>query len=184
MPHTDPLLAALDALDLAVVEWLPDGTFQPFAPPPPWFKGTTQWSALPFLEHVVPAARRFWHDRTGGALTFGPFTLEWGDEELLVRVRALRLDDRLVLAVDRIAGEFDPRPMLRTAREYALEHEQLQQKAREVHAPVAALASAIDDLRQADLLPAQAAIVDRLAEVAARLQETAAALPAPFKRRR
>lgn len=184
MPHTDPLSAALDALDLAVVEWLPDGTFQPFAPPPPWFRGMTQWSALPFLEHVVPAARRFWHDRTGGALTFGPFTLQWGDEELLVRVRALRLDDRPVLAVDRITGEFDPRPMLRTAREHALAHEQLQQQARGIHAPVAALTSAVDELRQAGVPAALAATVDRLADAAAQLRDIAHTLPAPFKRRR
>src|SRR5262245_28783917 len=104
----DPvLLNALDALDLAVLEVLPGRKLQPFAPPPSWFKGIVHFSALPFLEHVLREAEALWKSKTEGSRGFGPFTVQRGDDELLLRVRALRLDGHAVLVIDRLMNEID-----------------------------------------------------------------------------
>ena len=182
---TDPsLVKALDALDLAVVEVVPGHALQPFAPPPAWFKGLVHWSALPFLEHVLPEAEAFWKSNPEGALGFGPFTVSRGDEELLLRVRALKLDGRLVLAIDRLVDEVDPRPALRKARTQALELEDLSRRTRETHGPVGALAKSIEQLRQAPLSPEQTAAVDAMAGAVRQLQALTATFPPPITRGR
>ena len=64
------------------------------------------------------------------------FTVEKNGEELLLRARALRVQGRLVLAIERLLGAADVRPILREARQQALEHEILADKARAVHSPL------------------------------------------------
>jgi hypothetical protein len=180
----DALLAELlQELDLAVVEWLPDRTFRPFAPPPRWFKGMAQWSSLPFLEHFLPDAERHWLGDSG-VLSSTPFTIDGTDGELLLRARALKLEGRLVMAIERLVGDADTRPVLRRAREQALAQEQLSENAQAVHAPAAALAQGLRELEQIGVSAAQRKIVDALASATERLQKAAARLPEPRKRRK
>ncbi len=173
----------LQELDLAVIEWLPDRSFRTFTAPPRWFKGMAQWSSLPFLEHFLPEAEEHWRQNAVGVLTSGPFMIENAGEELLLRARALKLEGRLVMAIERMIGDADTRPILREARQQALDHEQLEDHARAVHGPADAIAKAVHQLGAAGLSGDQQQIVDGLAKASAKLTEVAAHLPKPRPRR-
>jgi hypothetical protein len=180
----DALLGELlQELDLAVIEWLPDGTFRPFAPPPRWFKGMAQWSSLPFLEHFLPEAETHWRRSATGVLSSAPFTIDGTEGELLLRARALRLEGRLIMAIERLVGDVDPRPVLRRAREQALEHEQLAEHARDVHTPAAAVARSVQQLAGTTISDEQQPIVDALAAASEQLGQVASRLPPSRKRR-
>lgn len=179
-----PLGELLQELDLAVIEWLPDGTFRPFAPPPRWFKGMAQWSSLPFLEHFLPEAEAHWRARANGVVSSAPFTIDGTEGELLLRVRALRLGSRLVMAIERLVGDLDPRPVLRLARSQALEHETLAEHARDVHAPAAAVAQSVQQLARTKVSDEQQPILNALAAASEQLGQVASRLPPPRRRRR
>jgi hypothetical protein len=175
---------ALRMLDLALVEWLTDGTCRPISPTPKWFKGTTAWGSLPFLEYFVKEALTYLHDHLGGVLASDQFTVDGHDEELLLRAHALKIDGRLVLAIERLRGASDVRPILREAREQALEHEALVERARALHGPIAEVVRAADAVRDASGSPLAPSIVAALLEGVTDLTGAAAALPQPRKRRR
>ena len=181
----DPVLGeVMRVLDLAVVEWVEDEAYRPLASLPPWFTGTVSWMSLPFLQHFVDEARRFLHDHLGGVLASDQFTVQSGNDELLLRARALKVNGRLVLAVERLEGASDIRPILREARQKALDGEVLTERARAVHAPIDALIRAIGDLQRTNLSDDQRRVVDTLARAIAKLQTAAAPLPPPRKRKR
>ena len=173
----------LRALDLALIEWRPDYSYRPLALTPRWFTGTVPWSSLPFLQHFADEARRYLHDHLGGVIASDQFAVDKNGEELLLRARALRVDGRLVLAIERLLGAADVRPILREARQQALDHEILADKARAVHVPLAAVTKAADDLQRSDLSEGQRVLFDRLSQALGRLQTAAAPLPAPRQRR-
>jgi hypothetical protein len=172
----------LRSLDMALLEWK-DDLYTPLASPPRWFSGKVPWASLPFLEHFVDEARRYLHDHVGGVIASDQFSVQGKDEELLLRARALRVQGKLVLAIERLVGASDVRPILRQAREQALEHEALADQSRAVHAPVAAMARAVEQLKVGSLSKDQRAAVDALSGSIATLQEIAASLPSPRKRR-
>jgi hypothetical protein len=174
---------ALRALDIALIEWRPDSSYVPLAKTPRWFTGFTPWSSLPFLEHFVTDARRYLHDHLDGVLSSAPFTVSRPDGELLLRARALKVDGRLVLVIERLEGAADLRALLRESRQQALEHEIAADKARAVHAPLRDVARAVTQLRQAGLPDASQPLLDMLTQALAELQAAAAALP-PARRRR
>ena len=186
----DPRVAELgiaeliEALDVAVIEWLPDRTFRLFAPPPPWFRAMTQWASLPFLEHILPEAEAFWRGYADSQSTFGPFTVAGPDAELLLKVRAMRLQGLFVMAIERFSAEEDLRSTLQKARDHALAHEALEEKTRELHAPAEALADAVRELGATELSPEQAPIVDRIVRDVTRLQDVVQTFPAPRRQRR
>src|SRR5215471_18126396 len=145
---SDPLLEyLLQELDFAAIEWLPDRTFRMFSEPPRWFHGMAQWQSLPFLEHFFPEAEVHWRENATGVLVSGPFMIDHGGEELLLRARALKLEGRLVMAIERLTGETDIRPILREARQQALTHEQLEDRARRVHGLATEIAGALAQLK-------------------------------------
>jgi hypothetical protein len=172
----------LRGLDTALIEWK-DDLYTPLSSPPKWFSGKVSWESLPFLEHFVDEARRYLHDNVGGVIASDQFTVQAKDEELLLRARALRVQGKLVLAIERLVGASDVRPILRKAREQMLEHETLADTARAVHAPVTAIARAVDQLKRGTLSKDQQAAADALSGALATLQDVTAALPSPRKRR-
>ena len=180
----DPLAELLQELDLAVIEWLPDQTFRAFAPPPRWFRGMAQWSSLPFLEHFLPDAEAHWRTAAAGVLDSHPFAVDSQGEELLLRARALKIDGRQVMAIERLVGDADLRPVLRKARDQALDHERLTEQARAVQAPASAVEACVAQLQNASLTPEQAAIVEPLARASASLRKAVGELPQPRKRRK
>lgn len=183
MSDQDLVGAALERLDLAFVEWQADGVCRPIAPTPPWFKGTTAWGALPFLEGFVNEARRYLHDHLGDVFMSDQFTVEGREGELLLRTHALTIDRRLVLVIERLRDAADVRPILREAREQALAHEALTERARAVHRPVDELARTVERLRQHGGDAATSRLVEDLARAVAALKEAAASLPPPRKKR-
>jgi len=180
----DPVIGdVMHALDLAVVEWEPDNSFRPLSISPRWFTGTVPWSSLPFLEHFVNEARRFLHDHVGGVLASDQFIVQSRGDELLLRARALKVRGRLIVAIERLEGGADIRPILREARQQALDHEVLADNARAIHAPLDRVARAAADLHGSGLSEVQRTIADALARSLTELQTAAAALPPARKRR-
>jgi hypothetical protein len=171
----------LKVLDIAIVEWLPDSSCIPLAKAPRWFTGYAAWSSLPFLEHFVTEARRYLHDHFDEAFASAPFTATGHKGELLLRARALKISQRLVLVIERLEGDVDLRPLLREARQQALEHETAADQARAIHAPLAAVAAAMAQLQQAPAIPEP--LLDSLTRALADLQAAAQALPPPRRRR-
>jgi hypothetical protein len=180
----DPVLEyLLQELDFAVIEWLPDRTFRMFLEPPRWFRAMAQWHSLPFLEHFFPEAEAHWRANATGVLSSGPFMIDDGGNELLLRVRALKLEGRLVMAIERLTGATDIRPILREARQQALTHEQLENRARRVHGLAAGIAGTLDQLKALPLADAQRPLVETLLQSSAALTEVAGTLP-PSRARR
>lgn len=178
----DPIVGnALRVLDIAIVEWLADSSYVPLARTPRWFTGFTPWSSLPFLEQFVFEARRFLHDHFDEALASAPFVAPGQSGELLLRARALKIDQRLVLVIERLDGDVDLRPLLREARQQALEHETAADKARAIHTPLAAVTAAVAQLQQSPGVPQP--LIEALTRALADLQVAAVALPPPHKRR-
>ncbi len=180
----DPVIGeVMRVLDMAVIEWVADESYRPLASLPHWFTGSVSWMSLPFLEHFVAEARRFLHDHQGGVLASDQFTVQSGGDELLLRARALKVNRRLVLAIERLEGASDIRPILRKARQQALDREVLSERARAVHTPIESVSRALSDLRRTTLSDEQKPIVESLARTLSQLQTAAAPLPPPRKRR-
>lgn len=180
----DPVLPeVLRVLDMAVIEWVTDESYRPLASLPSWFTGTVSWMSLPFLEHFVDEARRYLHDHAGGVLASDQFAVQSGRHELLLRARALKVNKRLILAIERLEGATDVRPILRRARQQALDHEVLAEKARGVQKPLETVARALAALQATAITEPQRPIVSALAAAVASLQAAAAPLPPARKRR-
>lgn len=173
------------ALDLALIEWLPDGGYRPLSEiTPQWFRGTVPWRSVPFLGHFVDEARRYLHDHAGGVIASDQFAVQSGSDELLLHARAFKMSGRLVMILERLTGATDVRPMLRKAREQTLQLEELTRNAQAVHGPFAAVARAAEALERTGASGDQPAPIDALTRAIASLGEAVAALPAPPPRRR
>ena len=180
----DPLISeVIRVLDMAVVEWALDQSYRPLTSTPRWFTGTVPWSSLPFLQHFVDEARRYLHDHIGGVMASDQFTVQSNAEELLLRARALKVDGRLVIVIERLEGAADMRPVLRQARQQALDYETLTEKTRTVHAPLEKMARAVEDLKRSAISDAERPVVEMLSRSLTELKGTVAALPPPRKRR-
>jgi hypothetical protein len=171
------------ALDVAILEWMPGFSGRPLCPAPEWFGGLEPLSSLPFLQDFGVEAARVLREDPGGVATSDQFTVPTEGEELLLRARAFDVAGRLILAIERLHGAADIRPILRDAREQMLEYETLADRARAVHAPLAAAIEALGRLKASGLSESQQTAADTLGGALARLQEAAAALPPPRKRR-
>ncbi len=182
-PADRAIVQIVRSLDLALIEWRRDESYLPLADTPAWFTGKISWTAMPFLAHFANEARRYLHDHVGGVLTSEPFTVHSPDDELLVRARAVRIDERLIFVLERLEGSSDTRPILRRAREQALEQEALADNARAIHAPMAAVDRAVSAIAESGPTEAQRHLVDALVRAMTALKDAAAALPPSRKRR-
>ena len=187
---SDTLLEhVLRALDVAVVERLPDSRFQMVGSWPEWLEAAfdsapagarhTLAGALPFLEHFLQQADAAWHDRGAARADSGLFTAKVGREEALLRATALTLEHRSLLVIERLTGDADTRPILQKAREQMLATEQLTRQAAAVHVPAAAIGRAADQLAAAELTPDHRALVDTLRTASTQLLAAVESLPKP-----
>lgn len=180
----DPAIGeVMRLLDMAVVEWQPDQSYRPLSKTPRWFRGMVPWSSLPFLENFVNEARRYLHDHLGGIIASDQFAVQNNTEELLLRARALKVQGRLILAIERLEGASDMRPVLQSARQQALDHEILTERARAIHGPLEAIARAVANLQGSAIPDGQRPLVDALVQSLSKLQAAAAPLPPSRKRR-
>lgn len=175
--------AIVRALDVAILEWTVGFSCRPLCPTPKWFAGQQPWSSLPFLQDFGVEAARALREDAGRVATSGQFTVQVEGEELLLRAHAFDVAGRLVLAIERLRGAADIRPILRNAREQMLEYETLVDRARAIHTPLAGAVEAFARLTASGLSESQQTAADALGGTLARLQEAAAALPPPRKRR-
>ena len=187
---SDTLLAnVLRALDVAVVERLPDSRFQMVGSSPEWLEAAfdrapagarhTLAGALPFLDHFLQQADAAWHDRGTARADSGPFTAQIGGDEALLRATALTLEHRSLLVIERLTGDADTRPILQKAREQMLATEQLTRHAAAVHPPASAISRVADELAAADLSPAHRALADALKTASTQLRAAVESLPKP-----
>jgi hypothetical protein len=190
----DLLLDVLQALDLAVIERLPNTAYFLHGREPGWLTGVfdaapagAQGSlagALPFLDHFLNQAEAAWYSGPPARAESGPFAARVGRDDLLLRATALTLRERMLLILERLTGEADTRSILQTARENLLAHERLTRHAAAVHEPAAALARLVAELGAMPATPELRAAVDRLGAASASLQASVAPLPQPPKKRR
>ena len=187
---TDTLLGqVLRALDVAVIERMPESRFEILGAAPGWLETAFDEApagarhvlsgALPFLDGFLPQAEKVWHHRGTARADSGLFVATIKGEEALLRATALTLDERSLLLIERLTGEADTRPILQTARERILEAEHLTRRAAGVHDPAATIHRLATELADADLSAAHRALVDALRAASADLQAVADALPKP-----
>ena len=180
-----PLVAR--ALDLAIIERLPNAGYFMVAPAPAWLEGAleekaTLARAFPFLRHFLETASATWEQGGAARANSGPFEAEISGDALLLRATAMTIDTHRILVIERMTGEADLRPLLQRAREHMLEHEQLERRASAVHAPASAIARDIATLAALPLPADAAALVKSITQSSAALHSAIAALPAPPSR--
>lgn len=184
----DALLSAVfQALDLGVIERRRDSAFYMVTPPPAWLSqafesaiGNTPGridGAMPFLDHFMQQAEAVWREGPPATIASGPFVAKLRHEEILINARAMTVQDRQVLVLQRLTGEADTRPLLQKAREQMLEHEQLVKRIATVHEPASAIDRGVKQLLGASLTAEQRAIVESLQSASAEVQSAMATLP-------
>jgi len=189
----DPLLPDLVAtMGIAVIERLPNGSFNPIAPVPSWLgdafdlgaDGPTAAlaTALPFLDDFLPLAEDAWHKRRT-PLASGPFVASIGGSELLLRATAMMRAGRSVLVLERLTGDADTRPLLQRAREAELERERTLRQIETLRQQTTNITHDVDQLTRAALTDSQKPLVESLRQSASASQAALDALPAGPKAR-
>ena len=125
MEKADALAAAVHALDIAVFEQAPDGTFVSVAPVPAWMTAFSRNPTFPFLGSFLASARDFWAEPRTGRLTWGPCAeVDEAGREFHFTVSALSLPDHRFLVFELDHGAEETRAVLQKAREVILERQQ------------------------------------------------------------
>ena len=187
---SESLLASLlRVLELAVVERMPNAAFHLLTPAPDWlaeaFEGAQAGAqgslggALPFLDQFLEDADVAWDKGPAATAASGSFVATVAGEDLLLRAMAVTVDERKLLILERLTGDADTRPILQKAREHELGREQLVRQISAVHAPAAAVHEGLQQLLGLSLTPEQRAVVDRIQQASAQVQQAMASLPSP-----
>jgi hypothetical protein len=190
----DLLQEALYALDVALVERLPNSTYFMLSQVPEWLGAVLDAApsgsqrslaaAMPFLDHFLAQAEAAWYDGAPARAESGPFAARVGYEDVLLRATALTLRKRALLVLERLSGDADARPILQKAREKLLEMELMTRRASAVHEPAANVQRLIGELSQMALPPDQRAVVEKLTRAGEALQTALAPLPSPPPKKR
>lgn len=180
MIMTSLLLDVVQALELFVLERLPNYTFLPLAPPPVWvsrvFALTDQGAPVtfantfPFLEPFLTEADAVWREGTASSLFSGSFVAPGEPVDVLLRACAMNLGGRHILVLERLHGDADVRPVLQKSRENKLQEERLLRQLEALRAPVATLSTLVSRLRDTDLTSAQRDLVDGISKTVSRVQ--------------
>ena len=189
---TDTVLQQLlRALDLVVIERLPNGSFHLVTPAPGWLDRAfdaaapggrrTLEGAFPFLDDVIHQAIGAWQAGPHASIVCGPFAATVDGDELLLRATALTIDGRTLLVIDRLLGTADARPMLQKARERMLEGEALTRRVAALHALAADVNRAVSAMAAASV---PVTLIDPLNAANERLQSALRGLPTPPERQR
>ena len=187
----DPVFTDLvAALDLVVLERLPEGVFQLAVGtlPPAWFahlfreaahgEPVTVASAFPFLDTFLAEAERFWEMPRGGRLRSDPFVVtDRSGGEMALVASALAVGHRQFLIIE-LPDDFEGRRRaLQSAREHVLAHEQFVRRVSALVEPASDAARLSGELIDSGLTPRQhslaAAVRDQLSKVSAALQSLA-----------
>lgn len=194
MVDEDLLLDALHALDVALIERLPNSTYFMLSKVPDWLRAVMDAApsgsqrslaaALPFLDHFLGEAEAAWYDGAPARAESGPFAARVGYEDVLLRASALTLHKRSLLVLERLSGDADARPILQKAREKLLETELTTRRIAALHEPAASVRRLTAELSQKSLTPDQQAVVDQLTRASDALQTALSPLPSPPPKKR
>jgi len=179
----------LRALELAVIERLPNSTFHTVTPVPEWLHGafggssgrphSTLGEALPFLADFLPQAEGVWRQSEHATVESGPFVARVAGEDILLRASALTVGGRAVLVLERLTGIADPRAVLQRAREQLLEREQIVSQIAAMRPRAAAIQQAVEQLSGAALGDPERRLVESIGQAVADLGRTLSGLPHP-----
>jgi len=138
MDLTFDLSGLLAAMDLAVLQEQPEGTFRAIVPPPDWFLKLCSIGSggqpfrveetFLFLESFLTEARRIWQREGSGRIQSQPWTeLDSLGGELALQATAFLHADGRILLIERLTNEFEEkRWLLQKAREGSLAIERLE----------------------------------------------------------
>jgi hypothetical protein len=176
---SDPVFADLfGALDIVILERLPDGPLYLFGGAPSWFVqlyGNAASSepvglaeAFPFLDGFLSDAARFWWKDSPGRLRSGPCAASGkSGQEYFFEVSAVSVDQRRFLLIERLTGFDETRKVLQVARENALTHERFVSATKALAKPMQAVIKAADALLTSDLTTAQRELVEKIQSTSA-----------------
>jgi hypothetical protein len=180
----DVLAGVCRALDLAVIERLPNGAFHAVAPLPEWLEAlfdaghSALATAMPFLDYFLPQAEAAWHGLPGGSDS-GPFVANVGGQDILLRASARTVGSRALLVLERMTGMADSREILQKAREQMLEREQIVSKIGTMRQPAATMATTLEQLKGTSLDDNQRRLVDGAHRAIAIVNDALGSLPMP-----
>ena len=187
----DPVFTDLvAALDLVVLERLPDGVFQLAAGtlPPAWFahlfreashgEPVTVSRAFPFLDTFLAEAERFWDAPRARRLRSDPFIVaDASGGELALVASAVAVGSRRFLIIEMPEDFDDRRRVLQSAREHVLAHEQYVRRVSALVDPADDAARLTGALLDSGLTPQQqplaTSVRDQLSKVSAALRSLA-----------
>ena len=188
------LSSVVRALDIAVVERLPNSAFHLVTPAPGWLADVfetaptgaqrTLGGALPFLDDFLTQAEAAWRDGHTASASSGPFAATVGGTEHLLRATALTVEQRKLMVLERLTGEADTRPILQKAREQMLEREELVRQIVAVHEPASRIDLGLKQLIETSLTSEQHDVLERVSRASAELQAALAPLPSLPRRLR
>ena len=187
----DPVFTDLvAALDLVVLERLPEGVFQLAVGtlPPAWFahlfreashgEPVTVSRAFPFLDTFLAEAERFWDAPRARRLRSDPFIVaDASGGELALVASAVSIGSRRFLIIEMPEDFDDRRRALQSAREHVLAHEQYVRRVSALVDPADDAARLTGALLDSGLTPQQQPLAtgvrDQLSKVSAALRSLA-----------
>jgi hypothetical protein len=176
------------ALDVVVVERLPDRSFQAMGPIPDWFVPIQAASAggdtaeleraFPFLDHFLDEAAVFWRRPEGGRLRSGPYTAkDHHGIEFHFEVSTVLADRRIFLLFHVLRDFEDTRTVLQRARERTLDLQKVGQARERLRKPLSSIGRQLQSLLSGELTPAQRAVAEHAQRDLARVSEEIEKLP-------
>lgn len=162
------LATVLHSLQTAAFTRLPDGSFEPLAPPPDWFRRITAETTFPFLGHILAEAAAFWQRGTPGSTEWGPCAeVNEDGVEYHYMVSAIVADGGQYLVFQLDSGADRMREVLQKVRSQALSAEQ---DAASYEAVVAEMRRTNKDVKEllqllvvSNLTPPQLELINKLA---------------------
>ena len=186
----DPAFAELlTALDIVVMERLPDRSFQVLGPPPDWFapihgasaSGDTAEleRAFPFLDHFLEEAAAFWRQPAGGRLTSGPYTAKDANEvEFHFEVSTVLAERRIFLLFHLLRDFEGTRHVFQRARERTLALQKVAITRDTLRKQAATLTRHVQSLLAMELTGDARRVVDEIRNASEQLSSGIEALPA------
>lgn len=178
----------LAALDIVIMERLPDRSFRVLGPIPDWFMPIHTASsggdtpelerAFPFLDHFLEEAAAFWRQPGEGQLRSGPYTAKdpYG-VEFHFEVSTVLADRRIFLLFHLLRNFEETRHVYQKARERTLELQKVGIKRTALLSMATALVKQVESLMATPLSPEQAPMAEKLRRTSEELAGGLAALP-------
>ena len=185
----DPIFVdLLTALDIVIMERLPDRSFRVLGPIPDWFLPIHTASAggdtpaleraFPFLDHFLEEAAAFWREPGEGRLRSGPYTAKdtYG-VEFHFEVSTVLAERRIFLLFHLLRDFEETRHVFQKARERTLELQKVGIKRSALLSSATKLTKQVEALLATSLSAEQASIAENIRHTSTELAAGLEALP-------